>query len=211
MVIPTQMRKVSHFQLPFAQSLSDTANPRGDDPVLICAPCLISHGITAIRAKRKAVNEGHGADDTAMMRICRKLWAQLDPQRRALLLQVIRYGVVGLGITLVQVAVYWVLATQLGLHSQSANLAGYIVAVALGYLLHGRVTFADTHGAPGGAVHATRGTKFVVASLLSYALNALWVWLCVSWMKWPEWAPIPAMLFVTPAIMFVVNKKWVFT
>lgn len=155
--------------------------------------------------------KGRTTDGAAMMRFWRELYSQLDPRRRALVLQLVRYGVVGLGITLVQVAVYWTLATRGGLHSQSANLVGYIVAVALGYVLHGRVTFADTYGAPGGAVHATRGAKFVAASLLSYALNALWVWLCVSWMRWPEWAPVPAMLFVTPAIMFVVNKKWVFT
>ncbi len=45
---------------------------------------------------------------------------------------------------------------------------------------------------------------------MSYALNALWVWLCVTHMRWPEWSPIPAMLFVTPAVVFGLNRQWVF-
>jgi len=138
------------------------------------------------------------------------LWKGLSPSRRILLGQIMRYGLVGLGVTLVQAAVYWVLASYAGLHSQTANLAGYGAAVALGYVLHGRITFAQAPQPVGSADHAARGVRFVLASLLSLGLNALWVWLCVSWQGWPIWAPIPAMIFVTPAIMFAVNKRWVF-
>jgi len=137
-------------------------------------------------------------------------WKGLSPSRRILLGQIMRYGLVGLGVTLVQAAVYWLLATYGGLHSQIANLAGYVAAVVLGYILHGRFTFAEAQQPVGSAGHAARGTRFALASLFSLGLNALWVWLCISWRGWPTWTPIPAMLFVTPAIMFVVNKRWVF-
>lgn len=138
------------------------------------------------------------------------LWKSLSLSRRILLGQIMRYGLVGLGVTLVQAAVYWVLASYGGLHSQIANFAGYVVAVVLGYLLHGRITFAQAQQPVGSADHAARGVRFVLASLLSLGLNASWVWLCVSWQVWATWTPIPAMIFVTPAIMFVVNKRWVF-
>jgi len=140
----------------------------------------------------------------------RRYWHALPPGKRALGAQIIRYGVVGLGVTLVQAAVYWLLAARAGVHSQIANLMGYIVAVMLGYVLHGRISFADPARNGGAAAHAARGARFVIASLISLGLNALWVWIAVSWMGWPEWAPIPAMIFVTPAIMFVLNRKWVF-
>lgn len=130
--------------------------------------------------------------------------------RKELLGQIMRYGIVGLGVTLVQAAIYWLLATYGGLHSQFANLAGYAFAVVLGYLLHGRLTFNRAQRPLGGAGHAARGAKFVMASLLSLGCNALWVWLCVSYMGWPEWTPIPGMIFITPAIMFVINRQWVF-
>jgi putative flippase GtrA len=138
------------------------------------------------------------------------LWNGIAPDRRALLLQIARYGVVGFGVTLAQAAVYWSLATLLHWHGQIANFLGYLVAVASGYVLHGKVTFKDSEAAQGTAGHAARGFRFVLVSLLSLALNALWVWLCVSWRHWPTWTPIPAMLFVTPAVVFVLNRQWVF-
>lgn len=140
----------------------------------------------------------------------RALWQMVPPERRALAGQILRYAVVGLGVTLVQAAVYWLLAARAGVHSQLANLAGYGVAVLLGYGLHGRFTFVDDARAGGVAAHATRGARFVAVSLVSLALNALWVWLCVSWRHWPEWTPIPAMIFVTPGVVFVLNRFWVF-
>ncbi len=138
------------------------------------------------------------------------LWQNLPPEQRALFVQIARYGIVGLGVTLVQVAVYWLLAARAGVHSQLANLAGYGVAVLLGYVLHGRFTFADEERDGSAVAHVARGARFVAVSLVSLALNALWVWLCVSWRHWPEWAPIPAMLFVTPAVVFLLNRLWVF-
>lgn len=138
------------------------------------------------------------------------LWDRLPQEQRALLVQIVRYAVVGFGITMVQAAVYWLLAARAGLHSQLANFLGYLVAVALGFVLHGRVTFADPERAGGAAAHAARGVRFALVSLVSLALNALWVWLAVSWMGWPAWAPIPAMLFVTPGAIFVLNRQWVF-
>ncbi|MCB2015040.1 MAG: GtrA family protein [Sphingobium sp.] len=139
-----------------------------------------------------------------------RAWDAISPHRRALILQVVRYGCVGLSVTSLQAAVYWMLATWGGVHSQIANFTGYLAAVAAGYVLHGRVTFRDAARPENGAAHAKRGAKFVLASLVSLGLNALWVYLCVSWRHWPTWTPIPAMIFITPALVFVLNKQWVF-
>lgn len=140
----------------------------------------------------------------------RRYWHRLPAEKRALAAQIVRYALVGLGVTLVQAAIYWLLATQGAVHSQIANLLGYIIAVMLGYVLHGRFSFAAPDRPNGAVTHAVRGARFVIASLVSLGLNALWVWLAVSWMGWPTWAPIPAMVLVTPAIVFVLNRKWVF-
>lgn len=131
----------------------------------------------------------------------------LAPHHRALFWQIVRYGVTGLFVTACQAAIYWTLAARLGLHPQVANGIGYLAAVVIGYVSHNAFTFRG-HG--GEASHRTRGVKFVAASFISYALNALWVFLCVTHMRWPEWSPIPAMIFVTPTLMFVLNRQWVF-
>ncbi|MGD9811302.1 MAG: GtrA family protein [Sphingobium sp.] len=138
------------------------------------------------------------------------LWEGLPQARRHLLTQLIRYAVVGLGVTSAQAAVYWMLATWANIHVQIANFAGYVTAVILGYFFHGCYTFADPQRQGGTGAHAARGSRFVIASLVSYGLNAMWVWLFVTRLGAPSWAPIPAMLFVTPALVFVLNKKWVF-
>ena len=136
-----------------------------------------------------------------------KILSSLTPERQALLWQIVRYGFSGLFITACQAAIYWALAAPVGLHPQVANGAGYLAAVMIGYATHSAFTFRG-HGARGN--WAARGAKFVAISLVSYALNALWVFLCVTRMHWPEWSPIPAMLFVTPAVMFGLNRQWVF-
>lgn len=136
-----------------------------------------------------------------------KILSSIPPERQALLGQIVRYGLTGLFVTACQAAVYWTLAARAGVHPQIANFAGYLVAVVLGFFLHGAFTFRG-HGRRDRQM--ARVARFVIASLLSLALNALWVWLCVTALRWPEWTPIPAMLFATPALVFVVNRQWVF-
>jgi putative flippase GtrA len=131
----------------------------------------------------------------------------MDARKRALFWQIVRYGISGVIATAAQAAIYWLLATHASVHPQLANLAGYVAAVIVGYVLHGRFTFRG-HGSR--ERPAERGARFVAVSLLSLALNALWVLLCVTWAGWPTWSPIPAMFLVTPALVFVLNRQWVF-
>ena len=136
-----------------------------------------------------------------------KLLSRLTPERQALFWQIVRYGLSGLFITACQATIYWTLAALAGWHPQLANGTGYVAAVLIGYVTHSLFTFRDRDS---DGNHAARGVKFVAVSLLSYALNALWVFLCVTHMQWPEWSPIPAMIFVTPAVVFGLNRQWVF-
>jgi putative flippase GtrA len=121
--------------------------------------------------------------------------------------QLLRYGVTGAAVTTLQAAVYWALAGQLGIHPQLANFAGYLAALTSGYFAHGRYTFRG-HGSrdrPG-----ARALRFWLVSLVSLALNAFWVWLCVAHLALPLWWPVPFMAVVTPALVFLLNRQWVF-
>jgi putative flippase GtrA len=52
--------------------------------------------------------------------------------------------------------------------------------------------------------------RFALVSLISYGLNSFWVWLFTQPLGLgPEWPMLP-MLFVTPAVTFVLNRQWVF-
>ncbi len=136
-----------------------------------------------------------------------KIIARLSPDQRALFWQLARYGVTGLFVTACQAAIYWTLAAPLGLHPQLANGIASLSAIIIGYVLHSAFTFRG-HGA--GGDHARRGARFLVVALISYGLNSLWVYLAVMLMGWAEWTPIPAMVFITPAVVFWLNRLWVF-
>lgn len=132
--------------------------------------------------------------------------ATITPERRTVLLQLARFAVTGAFVTALGVAVYALVALGLRWHPQLGNFLAYLVAVATGYVLHSRWSFRDQGGARTGATKV----RFIVTSLLSLALNAGWVALLTGPLGLdPAW-PILPMLFVTPALTFLLNRHWVF-
>ena len=129
----------------------------------------------------------------------------ISPERRAILSQLLRFLISGALVTLLGVAVYAVVALVLRWHPQLGNLLAYLVAMATGYVMHSRWSFRD-HG------ERTRATavRFVIVSLISLGLNSLWVAIITGPLGLgPAW-PILPMLFVTPAVTFLLNRYWVF-
>jgi putative flippase GtrA len=130
----------------------------------------------------------------------------IPPERRAVLSQLMRFLVSGALVTALGVGVYAFVALVLRWHPQLGNFLAYAVAMAVGYVMHSRWSFRD-HGE-----ERTKGTvvKFVTVSLISLALNSLWVALMTGPLGLgPAW-PILPMLFVTPVVTFVLNRQWVF-
>ena len=125
----------------------------------------------------------------------------------ALFVQYVRFGLVGLFVTALGVAAYWVPATFYGVAPLLANLIGYGVAVAFGYVLHSRVSFRG-HGSRDR--QGVRTARFVIVSLVSLCLNSLFVWVLTGPLDGPTWWPVIPMLFVTPLATFFINRRWVF-
>ncbi|HWI85814.1 MAG TPA: GtrA family protein [Sphingomonas sp.] len=126
-------------------------------------------------------------------------------ERREIFWQLLRYGVNGSIVTGLYSLVFAGLDSWSRLPTQLCNLAGYLSAVTLGYVLHSRVTFRD---------HGSRGRhsqlRFLLASVPSLALNSFWVWLFDKMLHWPHWTIYVPIWLVTPAMIFVVNRWWVF-
>lgn len=125
--------------------------------------------------------------------------------RRDLFWQLVRYAINGGLITVLYAIVYWLVLHLTALSPQWANVAGFLVAVVAGYVVHSQVTFRG-HGG------RSRGTKvrFVIASFMGYAVNAFWVWLVTAHLHLPEDMPLIPIVFVTPIMLFAVNRWWVF-
>jgi putative flippase GtrA len=120
--------------------------------------------------------------------------------------QLLRYGLTGGLASFVNIGVYWVLAANL----MDPNLAwtiGFLAAVLVGYVVHSRWSFRG-HGRRDSLTRT--GGRFFAVSLVSFALNQLWVWLLVRHFALPLWAPYPLVLGVTPLIVFSLNRRWVF-
>ena len=133
----------------------------------------------------------------------------VSDRHRATIGQVVRFGLVGGFVTALYAMVYSPLA-KYGLTSpQVANFLGYLTAMITGYVLHSKWSFRD-HGKRDNPARTT--TRFFIVSLVSYGLNALFVFLLTDrhMAGGPWWWPLLPILFVTPAVTFVLNRQWVF-
>lgn len=128
-------------------------------------------------------------------------------RHRVLLGQLVRYGVTGGLASFVNIAIYWVGATFLGIDPNLAMFWGYVGAVAVGYVVHSRWSFRG-HGRRDNL--ARTGGRFILVSLVSFALNSFWVWWLVRYLGGPTWWPIPLVLGATPLLVFWLNRRWVF-
>lgn len=126
---------------------------------------------------------------------------------KVLIGQLWRYGVSGGLVTALGVGVYWAAAVPLEVDPLTANLLGYLAAVATGYVMHSRWSFRG-HGRRDNPARTTG--RFFMVSLVSLALNSVWVWLLTDYFHLhPNWPVLP-MLFVTPLVTFELNRRWVF-
>jgi putative flippase GtrA len=131
------------------------------------------------------------------------------------LAQLIRFGVVGVGVTLFYAAVYWPIATfgnrayYLGNGAEWPAIGGvvaFIAATLVGRVAHGRISFAG---------HGTRSTRtmhrFVAVQALGFALNQFFIWLLTGpAFHGPTWWPLIPAVFVTPLVTFWLQRNWVF-
>ena len=130
---------------------------------------------------------------------------RIDPERRAVLAQMLRYAVAGFGITVLFSAAYWAVAQLM-----DPNLALALVFIVfnfLSYAVHGRYSFAG-HG--GRDNPARRNARFLMVNLAGFALNQFWVWWLVKEMGGATWWPVVPFLFVTPWLTFALHRKWVY-
>jgi len=129
----------------------------------------------------------------------------IDAERKALIAQIGRYALTGVGVTVFQSALYWLGVYPLRLAPLVAHCIASAFAVLVGHQVHSRYSFRG---------HGSREEptlfRFALVALFGIALNALWVWLLTAPLGLPDWTPILAYLFVTPAVVFVFNRIWVF-
>ncbi len=120
--------------------------------------------------------------------------------------QLLRYAVAGFCVTQFAAGIYSALVFLLRVDPLNANAVSTLCGLCAGYLVHSRWSFAV-----GGsnAEHLQVG-RFLLASLVAFVINTLWIWLLVRVLQLSPLAPVPLMMIATPCISFLLNRYWVF-
>lgn len=135
-----------------------------------------------------------------------RLAHRLPPELRAAGRQYGRFVMVGLGATLVHVAVYAGTIELSGAAPLLANALGFATAVTLSFLGHRNWTFRSAPGESG----RDALMRFWGVALLGFLLNTFFVQLVTGTLRWSyDWA-IPPMVAITPFVTFLLSKFWVF-
>ena len=131
----------------------------------------------------------------------------LDPERRTIAVQAIRYAVAGAIITLLVAASYWAVAEFLHVDPMVSLTLVFLFFTGVSYVTHGAFSFRG-HGSRDRS--HVRATRFLIINLLGFATNQLFVWLLVRQMGGPTWWPVIPIIFFTPLLTFTLHRRWVF-
>lgn len=122
--------------------------------------------------------------------------------------QILAYAIGGGAMTLLHSALYWTMAQLLRIDPYVANTLAAVMVGVTGYVLHSRWTFGHTNDSGGGL--RAQG-RYLVVSVLCYALNSFWVWLFVDELDLSVTLSIAPMVLVTPWFAFALNRFWTFS
>jgi putative flippase GtrA len=131
----------------------------------------------------------------------------LGHERRTVLLQLIRYALAGLAITLAAAASYWAIAELLHVDPMLSYTIVFIVFSGISYVTHGEFSFKG-HGERDR--HHIRMGRFFAINVLGFLVNQGFIWLLVKQMDGPTWWPTIPMIFVTPLLTFVLHRRFVY-
>jgi putative flippase GtrA len=121
--------------------------------------------------------------------------------------QLAAYAVGGGAMTMLHALAYWIMAAPLSIEPYLANSVAAVITGLTGYQLHSRWTFGQGTRAISGTASFGR---YIVVSLLCYALNSFWVWLMVKQLGQSVALSIIPMILATPWLGFVLNRFWAF-
>ena len=131
----------------------------------------------------------------------------LDPERRAVVLQLVRYALAGFAITLLVAGSYWAITDLLHVDPMVSFTLVFLVFSVISYVTHGEYSFRG-HGDRDR--HHIRLSRFLAVNILGFLINQGFIWLLVKQMNGPTWWSTIPMVFVTPLITFSLHRRFVY-
>lgn len=125
------------------------------------------------------------------------------------IIQFIKFGIVGVSNTLISLAVYYVCVLALGWHYQVGNLLGFVIGTTNAYFWNSRYVFKmGAHRTF--AEHAKSYAKTFVAYGGTFLLSTALLWLWVDRLGISDKIAPLINLCITIPLNFVINKFWTF-
>jgi putative flippase GtrA len=121
-----------------------------------------------------------------------------------LIREVMRFGTVGAGATLVHLIVAWIANRAGGAPPFAANACGFVAAFTLSYLGHFYWTFGRQAG------HARHLPRFVIVASFGYALTNLIIWIVTATAGYPFEASLGVILVAVPSATWLLSRIWAF-
>ncbi|HET9335703.1 MAG TPA: GtrA family protein [Sphingomicrobium sp.] len=131
----------------------------------------------------------------------------LGPERRTVLLQLLRYAFAGFAITVAVAASYWGITELLNIDPMISFTIVFLVFSAISYVTHGEFSFKG-HGTRD--QHHIRMGRFLAVNVLGYLVNQGFIWVLVKQLNGPTWWPTIPMVFVTPLLTFALHRRFVY-
>jgi putative flippase GtrA len=131
----------------------------------------------------------------------------LGHERRTVLLQLIRYGLAGLAITLAAAGSYWAITEYLHIDPMVSYGIVFLVFSGISYVTHGEYSFKG-HGERDR--HHVRMGRFFAINILGFVVNQGFIWLLVKQLHGPTWWPTIPMIFITPILTFALHRRFVY-
>lgn len=131
----------------------------------------------------------------------------LGHERRTVLLQLLRYGLAGLAITLAAAGSYWAITDLLHVDPMASYGIVFLVFSGISYITHGEYSFRG-HG--GRDRHHIRMGRFFAINILGFLVNQCFIWLLVKQLGGPTWWPTIPMVFLTPLLTFALHRRFVY-
>ena len=116
--------------------------------------------------------------------------------------QIFKFGAVGITATSAHALIFISTLRLLGWPEQISNLAAFIIAFAISWTGNYFWTF-QTSG-------WQTVPRFIAVALSGYLLNALFVFIIITRLGWPDFYVLPFMVLITPIMTFLLARYWAF-
>ncbi len=125
------------------------------------------------------------------------------------IIQFVKFSIVGVINTLIDLAVYYFCLYVLSFHYQLATFFGFIVSVTNAYLMNGFFVFSDGRK-KSFSENLKTYLKTVAGYASTYLLSVFLMWLWVDVLNIPEGIAPLLRLIITVPLNYVINKFWTF-